>query len=48
MVRINIIYGVDNFLGGRKMFWTGLIVGIFIGGNFGVLLMALFKADKTQ
>ncbi len=25
------------------MFWLGMTIGIFIGGNFGVILMALFK-----
>lgn len=28
------------------MFWLGLGVGFFIGGNFGVILMALFKINK--
>ncbi len=29
------------------MFWIGLITGIFVGGNLGVLFMALFKINKT-
>jgi|GEM_PF-1539445 len=28
------------------MFWLGLGVGFFVGGNFGVILMALFKINK--
>ncbi len=28
------------------MFWLGLGVGFFLGGNFGVILMALFKINK--
>ena len=28
------------------MFWMGMLVGVFVGGNFGVLLMALFTANK--
>ncbi len=28
------------------MFWAGLAVGFFVGGNFGVILMALFKMKK--
>ena len=28
------------------MFWLGMGVGVFVGGNFGVLLMALFKINK--
>lgn len=30
------------------MFWFGLIIGITVGANFGVLLMALFKARKNE
>ncbi len=30
------------------MFWLGLGVGFFIGGNFGVILMALFKINKND
>lgn len=29
------------------MFWAGLAVGFFLGGNFGVLVMALFKSGKN-
>lgn len=29
------------------MFWLGATVGFLIGGNFGVLLMALFKMNKN-
>ena len=29
------------------MFWLGMVVGIFLGGNLGVLLMALFKINKN-
>ncbi len=29
------------------MFWLGLGVGFFVGGNLGVVLMALFKANKN-
>jgi len=29
-----------------RMFWIGLAVGFFVGGNFGVFLMALFKMKK--
>lgn len=29
------------------MFWIGLGIGFIIGGNFGVVLMALFKAYKN-
>ena len=28
------------------MFWIGLVVGVFIGSNLGVILMALFKVNK--
>lgn len=28
------------------MFWLGLGIGFFIGGNFGLLIMALFKINK--
>jgi hypothetical protein len=30
------------------MFWLGLGIGFFIGGNFGVILMALFKINKRD
>lgn len=29
------------------MFWLGLGIGTVIGGNLGVILMALFKANKN-
>ncbi len=29
------------------MFWAGLAVGFFLGGNFGFLMMALFKNNKN-
>ncbi len=29
------------------MFFAGLAVGMLIGGNLGVILMALFKANRT-
>ena len=29
------------------MFWIGFSVGVIIGGNFGVIIMALFKANKN-
>lgn len=29
------------------MFWLGLGVGVVIGGNLGVVLMALFKINKN-
>ncbi len=28
------------------MFWVGLTVGLLLGGNIGVVLMALFKINK--
>ena len=28
------------------MFWLGLAIGTIVGGNFGVLLMAIFKINK--
>lgn len=28
------------------MFWAGLALGFVIGGNFGVMVMALFKIGK--
>lgn len=28
------------------MFWIGLTIGVVVGGNFGVILMALFKQNK--
>ena len=34
--------------GEELMFWFGLIIGITVGANFGVLLMALFKARKNE
>ena len=29
------------------MFWIGLIIGIVVGGNLGVVLMACFKINKN-
>ena len=29
------------------MFWIGLGVGVVLGGNLGVILMALFQATKN-
>lgn len=29
------------------MFWAGLAVGFFLGGNFGFLVMTLFKSNKN-
>ena len=29
------------------MFWVGMAVGVVLGGNLGVILMALFKASKN-
>ena len=29
------------------MFWLGLGVGFVVGGNFGLILMALFKSNKN-
>ena len=28
------------------MFWVGMAVGFMLGGNLGVILMALFKSSK--
>jgi hypothetical protein len=37
-----------NFIGGEKMFWTGLIIGLFIGANAGLFVFALFAAKKES
>lgn len=29
------------------MFWLGMSVGILIGGNLGVLVMAIFKINRN-
>jgi hypothetical protein len=29
------------------MFWLGFGIGILLGGNLGVIIMALFTADKN-
>ncbi len=29
------------------MFWLGMGLGFIVGGNFGVLLMAIFKSNKN-
>jgi hypothetical protein len=28
------------------MFWLGFCIGVVVGGNIGVIAMALFKANK--
>ena len=30
------------------MFWLGLAIGVLIGGNLGVLTMALFKINRNS
>ena len=30
------------------MFWLGMTVGILIGGNLGVLVMAVFKINRNS
>jgi hypothetical protein len=37
-----------NFIGGEKMFWTGLIIGLFIGANVGLFVFALIAAKKES
>lgn len=29
------------------MFWLGLALGVVIGGNLGVFLLAIFKINKS-
>ncbi len=29
------------------MFWWGVAIGFFVGGNLGALIMALFKINKN-
>ncbi len=29
------------------MFWLGMLVGVVVGGNLGVLIMACFKIGKN-
>ena len=29
------------------MFWLGALVGFIVGGNFGVVCMALFKNNRN-
>lgn len=29
------------------MFWVGMLVGLIVGGNLGVIIMALFKMNKN-
>ncbi len=29
------------------MFWLGMSVGLLVGGNLGVLMMALFKINRN-
>lgn len=29
------------------MFWTGFILGLVVGGNIGVVVMAFFKIGKN-
>lgn len=31
-----------------SMFWLGMTVGILIGGNLGVLVMAVFKINRNS
>jgi hypothetical protein len=41
----------NTFLYGKErkyMFWAGLLTGIVIGGNFGVILMALFQVNRKK
>jgi hypothetical protein len=37
-----------NFIGGEKMLWTGLIIGLFIGANVGLFVFALLAAKKEK
>lgn len=30
------------------MFWTGLLVGLFVGGNLGFVLMAILAANRND
>ena len=30
------------------MFWLGMSVGVLIGGNLGVLVMAIFKINRNS
>lgn len=30
------------------MFWIGLVVGLFIGGNLGILTYAIISVNKTK
>ena len=30
------------------MFWLGMTVGVLIGGNLGVLVMAIFKINRNS
>lgn len=29
------------------MFWIGLSIGVVVGGNLGIIIMALFQAHKN-
>ena len=29
------------------MFWVGFCLGTIVGGNLGIIIMALFKANKN-
>ncbi len=29
------------------MFWWGIAIGFFLGGNFGVMIVALLKMNKN-
>jgi hypothetical protein len=30
----------------KNMFWLGMLTGFILGGNMGVICMALFKSNK--
>ncbi len=30
------------------MLWIGLMIGLFIGGNLGVVTMAMFKVNRER
>lgn len=29
------------------MFWWGMAIGFFLGGNFGIMVFALLKSNKN-
>jgi hypothetical protein len=39
-------YGAKNSAGGEKMFWMGLIIGLFIGANVGLIVLSLLFASQ--